>query len=141
MAKLQLLREEFIKERADGNVWFTTKEVLSEEQRLIRFVQCGQSQFTSFAESHDFQNNQLSDEQRKAVLHVLQSKDRVIAVRGGAGTGKTTMMKEAVAFFGQRPGLPTPKRLKCFCKALLCKNKSEDRSFGLTRLDCSASAN
>ena len=31
------------------------------------------------------------------MLHVLQSTDRVIAIRGGAGTGKTTMMKEAVA--------------------------------------------
>ena len=30
------------------------------------------------------------------MLHVITSKDRVIAVRGGAGTGKTTMMKEAV---------------------------------------------
>ena len=39
----------------------------------------------------------LSDEQRNAVLHVLQSTDRVTAIRGGAGTGKTTMMKEAVA--------------------------------------------
>src|SRR4030095_9597626 len=42
------------------------------------------------------QNNTLSIEQRKAVLHVLRSTDRVTAIRGGAGTGKTTMMKEAV---------------------------------------------
>ncbi len=96
-AKLQLLRDEFIKEKADGNVWFTTKEVLSEEQRLIQFVQSGQGKFTRLADSHDFQNEHLSDEQRNAVLHVLQSKDWVVAVRGGAGTGKTTMMKEAVA--------------------------------------------
>jgi ATP-dependent exoDNAse (exonuclease V) alpha subunit len=31
------------------------------------------------------------------VLHVISSTDRVTAIRGGAGTGKTTMMKEAVA--------------------------------------------
>ncbi len=31
------------------------------------------------------------------MLHVLRSTDRIIAIRGGAGTGKTTMMKEAVA--------------------------------------------
>jgi beta-glucosidase/6-phospho-beta-glucosidase/beta-galactosidase len=31
------------------------------------------------------------------VRHVLQSTDRVTAIRGGAGTGKTTMMREAVA--------------------------------------------
>ncbi len=34
---------------------------------------------------------------RAAVLHVLRSPDWVTAIRGGAGTGKTTMMKEAVA--------------------------------------------
>ena len=39
----------------------------------------------------------LNPEQREAVLHVLHSTDRVTAIRGGAGTGKTTMMKEAVA--------------------------------------------
>jgi hypothetical protein len=47
--------------------------------------------------SYQFQNEALSDEQRRAVLHVLHSADRVTAIRGGAGTGKTMMMKEAVA--------------------------------------------
>ena len=37
--KRQLLRDEFIKEQANGREWFTTKEVLAEEKRLIDFVQ------------------------------------------------------------------------------------------------------
>ena len=74
------------------------KQVLAEEKRLIDFVQSGRGKFKPFnAGAHQFQNETLSDEQRKAVLHVLQSTDRVTAIRGGAGTGKTTMMKEAVA--------------------------------------------
>jgi ATP-dependent exoDNAse (exonuclease V) alpha subunit len=41
-------------------------------------------------------SEKLSIEQAAAVRHVLTSRDRVIGIRGAAGTGKTTMMKEAV---------------------------------------------
>jgi hypothetical protein len=35
-------------------------------------------------------------EQKKAVLELLRSRDLVTSVRGPAGSGKTSMMKEAV---------------------------------------------
>ncbi|PYJ63766.1 MAG: conjugal transfer protein [Verrucomicrobia bacterium] len=96
--KRQLLRDEFIKENVDGHRWFTTNQVLVEEKRLIDFVQCGLGKFKPFLSgAYQFRNETLSDEQRSAVLHVLRSEDRVTAIRGGAGTGKTTMMKQAVA--------------------------------------------
>jgi len=95
--KRQLLRDEFIRQKVNGHEWFTTKPVLAEEKRLIDFVLNGRGKFKPFRLGHDFQNQKLSDEQRNAVLHVLQSTDRVTVVRGAAGTGKTTMMKEAVA--------------------------------------------
>ena len=95
--KRQLLRDEFIKETMDGHNWFTTNQVLAEEKRLIDFVEDGNGKFKPFRTGgYQFQNEALSDEQRQAVLHVLRSPDRVTAVRGGAGTGKTTMMKESV---------------------------------------------
>jgi conjugative relaxase-like TrwC/TraI family protein len=96
--KRQLLRDELIKETVDGRQWLTTKDVLAEEKRLIDFVADGKGKFKPFGSvKYQFQNPKLSDEQRNAVRHVLQSTDRVTAIRGGAGTGKTTMMKEAVA--------------------------------------------
>jgi len=96
--KRQLLRDELIKEKIDGRQWLTTKDVLAEEKRLIDFVQDGRGKFKLFGSvKYQFQNRMLSDEQRNAVRHVLQSTDRVTAIRGGAGTGKTTMMREAVA--------------------------------------------
>jgi conjugative relaxase-like TrwC/TraI family protein len=96
--KRQLLRDDFIREKADDIQWFTTKDVLAEERRLVSFVQDGRGKFSPFNETqYQFQNEKLSDEQRNAVLHVLRSRDRVTAIRGGAGTGKTTMMREAVA--------------------------------------------
>lgn len=94
----QLLRDEFIAENADGHQWFTTHQVLAEEKRLIDFVRDGHGKFKPFTwGANPFQNEMLSEEQRNAVLHVLHSTDRVTAIRGGAGTGKTTMMKETVA--------------------------------------------
>jgi ATP-dependent exoDNAse (exonuclease V) alpha subunit len=96
--KRQLLRDELIKETVDGRQWLTTKDVLAEEKRLIDFVADGKGKFKPFgSRKYQFQNQKLSDEQRNAVRHVLQSTSRVTAIRGGAGTGKTTMMKEAVA--------------------------------------------
>ena len=95
--KRQLLRDELIKENLEGRQWLTTKEVLAEEKRLVGFVAGGKGKFKPFGSvKYQFQNRQLSDEQRNAVRHILQSTDRVTAIRGGAGTGKTTMMKEAV---------------------------------------------
>jgi conjugative relaxase-like TrwC/TraI family protein len=96
--KRQLLRDELIKENVDGRQWLTTKDVLAEEKRLIDFVQDGRGKFNPFRSGkYQFQNPKLSDEQRNAVRHVLQSTERVTAIRGGAGTGKTTMMREAVS--------------------------------------------
>jgi conjugative relaxase-like TrwC/TraI family protein len=96
--KRQLLRDELIKETLDGRQWLTTKDVLAEEKRLIDFVADGKGKFKPFGSArYQFKNEKLSDEQRNAVLHILKSTDRVTAIRGGAGTGKTTMMKEAVA--------------------------------------------
>jgi conjugative relaxase-like TrwC/TraI family protein len=95
--KRQLLRDEFIKEDFNGQQWLTTKDVLAEEKGLIDFVQHGKGKFKPVKlGKYHFQNQKLSDEQRHAVQHVLQSSDRVTAIRGGAGTGKTTMMQEAV---------------------------------------------
>ena len=42
------------------------------------------------------QRDWLNAGQRRAVEHILSSRDRVILVRGAAGTGKTTLMREAV---------------------------------------------
>ena len=44
-----------------------------------------------------FGNEELSEEQRAAVRHILASKDQVVGLRGAAGSGKTTLMREAVA--------------------------------------------
>ncbi len=43
----------------------------------------------------------LNEGQKRAVKHILSSRDRVILVKGSAGTGKTTLMQEAVEGIGE----------------------------------------
>lgn len=88
----------FIAGEQDGRRMVTTREVLGEEQRMIGFARSGRGTRRALGSaSHECTDRELSAEQRRAVLHVLISKDRVILVRGAAGTGKTRMMSEAVA--------------------------------------------
>ena len=39
----------------------------------------------------------LSEDQQRAIYHVLRTSDRITGLRGLAGTGKTTALRELVA--------------------------------------------
>jgi conjugative relaxase-like TrwC/TraI family protein len=97
-AERQVYREDILMEEIDGRRWCTTKDVLQEEVENIRYVRDGYGQCRPLkAGPHAFQNGQLGPDQKEAVRHVMTSADRVMAIRGPAGAGKTTMMREAVA--------------------------------------------
>jgi conjugative relaxase-like TrwC/TraI family protein len=81
----------------EGRRLATTRRVLEEEQRMIDFARTGRGACAPLGHgTHVFSRDWLNEGQRRAVEHVLQSRDRVILIRGVAGTGKTTMMSEAV---------------------------------------------
>ncbi|HEV2693393.1 MAG TPA: MobF family relaxase [Verrucomicrobiae bacterium] len=73
----------------------TSLDVLAEEVALINFVRNGRSTLPPLARP-GLRGLSLSTEQRLALQHILGSPDQVTGVRGGAGTGKTTLMKEVV---------------------------------------------
>jgi conjugative relaxase-like TrwC/TraI family protein len=74
----------------------TTREVLHEEQAFTEFARRGRGSCQPLAAGkHRFKREWLNASQRNAVEHILQSRDRVIAVRGAAGVGKTSMLQEA----------------------------------------------
>jgi conjugative relaxase-like TrwC/TraI family protein len=80
----------------EGQRMMTTKKVLSEEVSMLKFARDGHDRFKPYrAEPVPLPG--LSEEQRVAAQHVLQSRDRVTGLRGGAGTGKTRLMKETIA--------------------------------------------
>jgi conjugative relaxase-like TrwC/TraI family protein len=80
----------------NGRRMVTTRDVLDEERQVIDFARNGRGSCTPFARQHDtFNRDWLNDAQKNAVKHIVESRDRVMVVRGAAGVGKTTLMQEA----------------------------------------------
>lgn len=80
-----------------GQRMVTTREVLDEERRLVKFARDGRGTCRPFVERKEtFERDWLNTSQKQAVRHVVESRDRIILVRGAAGVGKTTLMQEAV---------------------------------------------
>jgi hypothetical protein len=79
----------------DGRQLVTTRGVLAEERRMSGFAREGRGTCRRLGNGpHAFKRDWLNQGQRKAVQHVLDSRDRVTLVRGAAGVGKTAMMQE-----------------------------------------------
>lgn len=82
----------------------TTQSVLAEEKAVVEYAVEGKGRCAPIRDSvrrgtgqdWTIKDERLDADQRRAVDHVLDSKDRVMAIRGAAGVGKTTMMTEAV---------------------------------------------
>lgn len=101
-ARRELHARKLPSRQIDGQVYLTTPEVLTEERRLLDFA--GQGRGTCrplLAHPHRPLSlrpgfARLSDQQRAAVEHVWASADRVVLLRGAAGTGKTTLTRAAL---------------------------------------------
>lgn len=75
----------------------TTALVHEEEKEMVMQAISGRGKLRPLvSKDYKIDNDQLSDDQKKAVHHVLKSSDRLTMIRGGAGTGKTTLIKSAV---------------------------------------------
>jgi len=74
----------------------TTPAVLAEEQAMLAFARSGRDQAESLNAAWQLKREWLNAGQQAAVRHVLESRDRVLMIKGMAGTGKTSLMQEAV---------------------------------------------
>lgn len=84
--------------RGERREYVTTHAILAAERQMIAYVRDGRGTRRPLASTeHRFQRDWLNDQQKAAVRHVLTSKDAVLGITGGAGTGKTSLMEEAVA--------------------------------------------
>jgi conjugative relaxase-like TrwC/TraI family protein len=99
---------EVIARQHDGQLFTTTKTVLRDEVAMLQFARDGQRKLQPFVSKWARDGNKpgrfvmnealagLSEEQKKAALHILNSRDTVTGVVGKAGTGKTRMMRSTV---------------------------------------------
>jgi len=85
---------EFLRKPWGNRVMVTTPEVLQEEQAMLAAVREGRGKHPALRLDHKVKDKQLTAEQRRAVKHVLEAVDSVIAVSGLAGAGKTRLMRE-----------------------------------------------
>lgn len=91
---------EMIRYNDAGRIWCTTDEVIEEERFFIDFCKEGQFAHEAFhPDPKKAETGHLSDQQIIAMRQILGSRNRVTALRGRAGTGKTTMMTATIKAF------------------------------------------
>jgi ATP-dependent exoDNAse (exonuclease V) alpha subunit len=91
-------RDAILKKVKDGQPYVTTRDVLQEEVAMTDYVRDGKATRRRLGGDGPIElDPMLTPEQREAALMLLNSRDKVMALRGRAGTGKTTMMRSTVA--------------------------------------------
>ncbi|MBI3463501.1 MAG: relaxase domain-containing protein [Planctomycetes bacterium] len=84
-----------ITSEATGRRMVTTNEMLGLESKLIEFARSGRGRCRPLGDpNRPVSRAWFNEGQQKAVKHVLGSRDRVMVIRGVAGTGKTTLERE-----------------------------------------------
>lgn len=88
----------------DGKEMVTWERLAIEEAWMLDFARNGRGEHLPLGpadyewQTELFRNPETdTEEQEQAVTEILQSPDRVTTLRGGAGSGKTSLMQEAVA--------------------------------------------
>jgi len=97
--------KELITVERDGREMATTEHVLLEEKVIIQFTKNGYASQDKLNDNYEIgmvtdhktqlaggTQFELSKEQKEVVSNLLQSRDRVMALQGKAGTGKTTTL-------------------------------------------------
>jgi len=84
-----------IRSDVGGRPMATTKEMLALEKRMIAFARDGRGRCLPMGDpNRPCSRDWFNAGQKAAVKHVLGSRDRVMIIRGVAGTGKTTLEQE-----------------------------------------------
>ena len=89
-------RDNIITHDFGGQRLSTTTAVFTEEKAMIAAASRRRGNCAPLLVNAPALSSELSDEQKKACLHVLGSRDGVTAIRGAAGVGKTSLMRETV---------------------------------------------
>ena len=92
-----------------GGRSFVTDGALRSEREILARMRDGMGMAKALATeervSERLGQTVLTEGQKEAVRTILLSRDRIVAVQGAAGTGKTTMLSEALGLLGDRPAI------------------------------------
>jgi conjugative relaxase-like TrwC/TraI family protein len=107
--KLETASRDYLRE-ADGKL--TRKDVLGREWRIVRMAMEGAGKFSALARRSQSANH-LVDDQQMAFEQIIASRDFVTLFRGGAGTGKSYVLRtvqETLAAGGRKTVVLAPQR-------------------------------
>jgi conjugative relaxase-like TrwC/TraI family protein len=92
----QMSKADLLNADRGGQRMVTTRRVLSEEKRIVDFARKGRGTVRPFQRKVErFHRDWLNADQKQAIRHIVESKDRVVLLCGKAGVGKTTLLEEA----------------------------------------------
>jgi ATP-dependent exoDNAse (exonuclease V) alpha subunit len=82
---------------------------MQEETDMLKIIEAGRGKFEEIGKGKSWKpagdGAAINEEQAAAVEHIMRSRDLVTAVRGVAGSGKTTMLDQAVRAIADLSGL------------------------------------
>ena len=87
-------RKNVVRSEIDTIEYLTTHELIRAEDRLIDQATAGKGKFPALNSKYKPKQKILSDEQRNVIKDILASNDQTNAIKGFAGTGKTTVLSE-----------------------------------------------
>ncbi len=91
----ELASRDLIRREIKGRPSVTTKEMLALESQMIDYARDGRGRCRPLGDpKRPISREWFNEGQKAAVSHVLSSRDRVMIIRGAAGTGKTTLEQE-----------------------------------------------
>jgi ATP-dependent exoDNAse (exonuclease V) alpha subunit len=99
---LEEIREAFSKRvdlvlaEGEKGLMATTVGVAKEESEILAFLENTRGTMMAMNRGYKASESELDNDQKAAVESLMRCQDRVFVIQGRAGTGKTTMMKEAV---------------------------------------------
>ena len=92
-----------------GGRAFVTGDALRSEREILSRMRDGKGAAKALAPearvTERLEETTLTAGQKEAVRTIVLSDDRIVAVQGAAGTGKTTMLREALGLIGERSAI------------------------------------
>ncbi|MCB1098953.1 MAG: relaxase domain-containing protein [Verrucomicrobiae bacterium] len=90
-------RRELVTRRHGDFRYTTTEAIIAEEREVLAYLQSTRGTAPKLRENYQPSRNlALDSDQLTAIRRLLDSNDRVFVIEGRAGTGKTTLMREAI---------------------------------------------